>query len=166
MSRAILYSILFLVLISFETSFLSSWPIPWSIIPVLPIVGIWLYHQHESKIGLWYLIGWGLWHDYFDLPLWSSKTVIAILIIATIMYTSRRIFSHQSIYGLMGTGLLTMVSWTITETLFRFFSPSDLGIAFDKFISEQILILIFLLLGTALLFFIDLQTKNRFRSRI
>lgn len=166
MSRAILYSLIFLFLISFETSFLSSLYFLWYLVPVVPIVAIQLYHQHSSRIGLWYLFGWGIWHDYFSLSLWSSKTVIAIAMIIAVVYASKRIFSHQSVYGLIGTGFLSAIAWTVVEFIFRFFSPSNLGIAFDGFVKEQFAATIFLLAGLSAVFFISMRAKPRIQRWI
>lgn len=161
MSRTVFYGLLFLVLVTFETSFLSSLPFPFHIFPIIPAVAIWLYHQASSRIGWWYLLAWGIWYDFFDLSLWSSKTVVALGMMVAILYISGRIFSHRSLYGLMGLGGTLWIIWSLIEALFHFLSPAPLTLAFDGFVSGQIAILIELLLSLAILFWMHLRLRER-----
>ncbi|HBL39268.1 TPA: hypothetical protein DDZ10_01205 [Candidatus Uhrbacteria bacterium] len=162
MSRALLYSLLFLFLAAMETGFVSSLPFPWSIIPLVPIVGVWLYHQIPSRIGAWYLLAWGVWYDYFALSLWSSKTVIAFVMIAVLVYASGRIFSRHSLYGLLGLSLTVSIGWMLVEALFRFFSPSPLSLAFNGFLLYESVLFAEFFLGIGLLFLSFLRVRERF----
>ncbi len=162
MSRTLLYSLLFLFLVAMETGFLSSLPFPWSMIPLVPIIGVWLYHQIPSRIGVWYLLAWGIWYDYFALSLWSSKIVVALTMIVILVYASGRIFSRHSLYGLLGVSALILITWILVEALFRFFSPSPLSQAFSGFLLYQTVLLVEFLLGISLLFLGFLRVRERF----
>ena len=164
MSRLLLYSTLFLFLIAFETGFLGSLPLLFRLTPVIPIFGIWLYHQIPSRIGAWYLLGWGLWYDLFDLSLWSSQTVIAVTMIGILLYASRRVFSHQSLYGLLGLSVILWLDGTLVEALFRFFSTVELSVVFEGFLFERLIVLLELLLGIGGLFLLHLHVKDRLRN--
>ena len=163
MSRILLYGTLFLFLIIVETSFLSSLPPPFQAIPLVPIVGIWLFHQIPSRIGVWYLLGWGIWYDAFGLSLFASRIVIALVMIVILAYASGRVFSQHSIYGLFGLSVSVWIGWLLAEALFRFLSPSGLEIAFYGFLSRQSMILIEILIGTGLLFILSLRVRERLR---
>lgn len=163
MSRIFLYGLLFLVLIGIETGFLTALPFPLRTIPLVPILGIWFYHQMPSRIGLWYLLIWGIWYDLFALSLWSSKTVIALAMILVLIYASGRVFSRHSLYGLLGLALSVWIVWSLVEALFRFLSPSALELAFHGFMESQLFMLAGLLIGISLLFMLSLRVREHLR---
>lgn len=161
--RFLFYGSLFLLLATVEGSFLSALGTWGGTIPLLPIVAIWLYHQWHSRIGIWYLVSWGIYNDLFARSVWVSLTLVGIGMAVVLIYTSRRLFSQRSLYGLESVGLVCLSVWVLFDALARFFAKDSLSLAFDQFGFDSLFHGIFLLFGLAVLFLLELRYRPRTR---
>lgn len=161
--RFLFYGSLFLLLATVEGSFLSGLGTLGSAIPLVPIVAIWLYHQWHSRIGIWYLVAWGIYNDLFAQSLWVSLTLVGMGMTLIMIYTSQRLFSQRSLYGLESVGLVCMFVWVLFDALARFFTKDPLSLTFDHFGFDVLTHGFFLLLGLALLFLVELHYRPRSR---
>ncbi|MDA1038323.1 MAG: hypothetical protein O2877_01385 [bacterium] len=162
MSRFLLYLGIFVFLATLESSVISALIPPWNLLPLLVPIAIWFYHQKDSKIGIWFILCWGIWGDLFAISPWSARTIVSIILVLILVYASGRIFSNHSLYGLLGLGLMCGVGWVAVEGVFRFVSRTALPIAFDNFITSSAFVLIALLVQLVILF----QFEERFKKML
>lgn len=163
MIRLLVYTGLFLLLIGIETGFLASLPFTQSFVPLVLSFSLAFFHVFSSRIGLWYILAWGVWYDLFGLSLWSSTTLVAVLLIVSLAYAGERLFSRQSLYGLLGITILAWILWIFVEALFRLGSQEPLSIAFDHFFIHRFRLLFEFLVLTTIWFsgFLHLRKTTR-----
>lgn len=158
--RLLFYGVIFLVLFSFEAGFLSAFPAPWSWLPIMPALALWFLHQKGSRIGVWYLLGWGIGSDLLNRNPWGLETVTAIVMIVFWATFASRMFTARSLYGFLAFLLSEWFLWSFVEISFRFFGAAPAENAFLGFLSFSIFRGLGLLLLAAFLFLIDVRIRE------
>lgn len=160
MTRFLVYAGLFLILIGIETGLLTSLPFSHSFVPFVLAFALSLFHIFSSRIGLWYILVWGIWYDVFGLSLWSPLSFIALFMVAGLFYAGERLFSRQSLYGLFGMTFVAWGIWTVLDAAFRLTSQEPFHVAFDHFFITQTQWLLELLFFTSCWFLVFLRFRK------
>lgn len=155
MTRSVFSFFVFLVLVLFETSFLTSLPSPLSLTPFVFGLSVYLI-QHQGLLdGLYWIGGYGLFLQLLHL----SPTPFPLLlfpIAGVVSYLSaRHLFSNRSLYGVMACGLVGSLSLFFLELIFLFFhlNASDSPVLWTEVFREDGMRL-FMLLSVIILFFL------------
>lgn len=165
MTRYALSFFIFLVIVLFETSFLTSLPSPLSLTPLVFGLSVYLI-QHQGLLdGLYWIGGYGLFLQLFHL----SPTPFPLFlfpIAGVVSYLSaRHLFSNRSLYGVMACGLVGFFSLFFLELIFLFFhfNASDSPVFWTEVFREDGLRL-FMLLSVIILLFLIAKPIRSFLS--
>ncbi len=117
MKRAFLAFILFLLLTVFETSFLASLPRPFLYTPLVLAASVYLIQHRSSRIGLWWLLGYGLFLDVTHLGFTAAETIVYLITGILTYLVSRHMFTNRSLYGVISGGVVAFVSSSVLHLL-------------------------------------------------
>lgn len=159
-SRFLVYSGLFLFLFSLETGFLSAFPTPWSWIPVVPAFALWFLNQKGSRIGMWYLLGWGVGSDILHRNPWGPDTLVALGMVILWAAFASRLFTARSLYGFLAFIISQWLWWFLVEAIFRFFGTTSIERMFDGFISFSLFRGMELILLAASIFWVEIRLRE------
>jgi len=143
MIKTIIAIIVFLLVITFETSFISSLPIPFSFFPLVLLLSVYLMQYRSSQIGIWWLAGYGLYLDYMHIGSVFGESLIWLITAILTYLVAKRLFTHRSLYGILGCGLVAWLTTSLLHLIFTF------GRTFNVYLIWQ---LVFLFLGLIILF--------------
>lgn len=153
MKRLLPPLVVFLVLIVIETSFFSTLPLPWCFFPLVFSVSIYVYQHESSVVGLWWLLGNGLFLDFWHLGVIPGETIVYALVSIIVIFLSRRLFTNHSLYGALGCAFLSFITLHFFHFLYflylNFFDSYFSWLVFGKQVFYQTL---FLFLFTFILF--------------
>lgn len=121
MKRIGLVFILFLLLTVFETSFLTSLPKPFLYLPLVLGISVYLIQHRNSKTGVWWLIGYGLFLDLTHLGFTEIETIVYLITGLVTYFVSQHLLSNRSLYGVIGSGIIAFGTSTILHLLILLF---------------------------------------------
>ncbi len=120
MTRVLFSSIFFLTVWMFETSFLSSLPSVFSIIPFVFALSVYLIQYHGMIDGLIWIIFYGLFLQIFHLTT-IPLPIVSFTVAGFVSYISaKQLFSNRSFYGVAACATAGFLSRLILETIFAF----------------------------------------------
>lgn len=93
-----------------ETSFFASLGAPLTFTPLLFTAAIYVIQHRGSTMGIWWLVGYGLYLDILQIGYMPGETIIYLAAGTLAFLLSRSIFSNRSLYGILGCGLLTLLA--------------------------------------------------------
>ncbi len=102
------FTLLFLTAV--ETSFFASLGAPLAYTPLLFTAAIYVIQHRGSTMGIWWLVGYGLYLDILQIGYMPGETIIYFVAGMLAFLLSRSIFSNRSLYGIIGCGLLTLLA--------------------------------------------------------
>ncbi len=109
MTRSIAAILIFIFVAAFETSLLASLPKPFSFIPLVLILSIYIIQHSGSTLGIWWLAGYGLYLDIMRIGNTEGETLIYGITGILAFVVSQKIFSNRSLYGVLGCGLFALI---------------------------------------------------------
>lgn len=118
MGRYLISAGFFLFIFVLETSFISSLPSVFAMIPLVFGVGVYTF-QHQGLIdGFVWIIAYGLLLQVSGMSA-SLLPFVTYTCVAFIAYVSaRHLYSNRSLYGVMACGLTAYVTLVILEAFF------------------------------------------------
>lgn len=151
MTRVLLSSVFFLTAFIFETSFLSSLPWIFGLIPFVFALGIYLIQHQGLSDGFFWIVAYGvlLWLLHLNA---SPISAFAYPLCAWVGWLSaRHIFSNRSFYGVVACGIIGMIPLMIVDAGLLFFSSlstngNELWGGFFQYHGWRILLLMLLTL--------------------
>tara|TARA_Y100000031_G_C8191767_1_gene371726 strand:- start:725 stop:1171 length:447 start_codon:yes stop_codon:yes gene_type:complete len=135
-----------IIAIVIETSFISSLPDPLCCVPLVLALAVYLIQYRGSKLGTWWLAGYGFYLDYMQIGIWPVETLIWLVIGILSWLLSQRLFTNRSLYGILSCGL------------FAFFLSNILHLTF--FYPQTLWELLFLILSLSVLSYLSDKIKK------
>lgn len=120
MNRVIWASLFLILLAIIETSLIASLPRPLSFTPLVLAVAVYTIQYRGSQLGIWWLVGYGLYLDIMYTSLLPTETILYLLIGLATFFVSKRIFTNRSLYGIIGCGLFAYFTSLILHTVILF----------------------------------------------
>ncbi len=118
MIKSIVIIATLIIAIIIETSFVSSLTGPLCCIPLILALAVYLIQYRGSKLGIWWLAGYGLYLDYMQIGIWPVETLIWLTIGILSWLLSQRLFTNRSLYGILGCGLFAFFLSNILHLTF------------------------------------------------
>ena len=121
MMRVLFSGVCFLLVWMIETSFLSSLPSLFSIIPLVFALSVYLIQYHGLIDGLVWIVCYGLFLQLFHFTT-VPLPIVSFAVAGLISYISaKQLFSNRSFYGVAACATAGFLSRSFLETLFAFF---------------------------------------------
>lgn len=119
----------------FEISFMSFLP---SFLPLVPFVfttTVFLFQEQREAVVLWWLPVHGFFLDYFHLGAVPLEVFWYLLSAMVAWWVTKQLFSHRSLYGMVGSVSVSYVVLLIMETgvfvlSLMFFSDASFSLPF------------------------------------
>lgn len=169
MIKRIILIIAFLLMGIIEISLIKVLPSPLNFIPLFILPGIFFIQQKKQRLGIIWILGVGLFYDFFypistTSPELIKYSLVAILLIVVFRY----FFSTKSFYSLIGGGLLTAVFLSLYDltylAIISFWNHIDVsGPVVDELVSIP-WVVIYTLIGLTILVFADSRFRPYHRS--
>lgn len=167
MTRVIFSFLSFVTVFVVETSFLSSLPSVFSLIPLVFAFGVFLL-QHQGLFDGFIWIGlYGLLLQTFDLSTipfaFFSYTIAAV----GVLFTARNIFSNRSLYGVVASGIAGYFILLFLHGCFLLFLYlfGDSFVSWKWFVWDYGQKILLFSLTTCVLFILAWPTRNLFPVR-
>lgn len=113
--RVLIHVFLFLLVFAVQFGLISS-AIPFvTSLPIILVIGVYLIQHESAPIGMIWIIGEGILLDSWFLEPFRISLFLAVLMAAFTMLYASRIFSNRSFYGVVGCGLLALLSIGVIE---------------------------------------------------
>ncbi len=108
---------LFFLLYILEASFLSAWPVPWRFLPLVFASAVYVIQHFGSRVGVGWLVGYGLFLDLWQLGVIPGETAILLFVGVGAWIVSRRVFTNRSLYGVAACALASWTAWHLLTIL-------------------------------------------------
>jgi hypothetical protein len=108
---------MFLVLWTLERAFVSALPWPFSALPLVLTVGVYLVQHLSLRDGEAWIVAAGLLNDLTGLTRFPLSTLSALFAAAVCHLTSREVFSNRSLYGILACTAVSALAVSLTRIL-------------------------------------------------
>lgn len=115
------YLLIFLLLAEGETVFLRALPYPFIFAPLVFSVGLYLYQHLSLSVGLWWLLVFGFFLDFWRIGSVPGESFFYALTVGATIFLSRRFFTNRSFYGVNACVFLSGLILHLTHGLYLFF---------------------------------------------
>lgn len=115
--RFLITLLIWLGLFMVETSFFTSLPGIFAFTPLVFATSVYLYQHQQFRPALVYLVLYGVLLDLFHLSNVPSETVALLCAALVMLFASHRLFSHRSLYGMVGLATIVYTSWVFMQAL-------------------------------------------------
>ena len=131
--RIFLFLLAFFLLALLETGLFASLPGVLHAMPLVLAVGVYLVQSRGWWSGAWLIAALGLWLDVSGIAPVPFQTLAYGAAAVVVYLSARRLFSNQSLYGILGCGSAGWAAHTIVQTAIwiiqtlREPAPADFG---------------------------------------
>ena len=165
--RLLFLFLVFWVLLIIQVSFISNLPWPLSLAPGILSAGVyWLQHRSKNA-GAWLIILFGLYWQYLQISEVSAPffAFLAAALIAS--WLSRQVFANRSFYGVLGTGLATLLALRVIQGVILWMTNwrSVDDFPWRLFLVESGYQAIFMSVLLAIIYFSGFWVERRFMPR-
>ncbi len=121
MTRFLVSGCFFLAAFVFETSFLVSLPLFFSLSPFVFACGVYLIQHHGLLDGFFWILFYGLFIQLFHLHVSPFPLIGYATAAAVCLFTARQVFSNRSLYGVIACGWVGYFLLVLIDAIGRFF---------------------------------------------
>ena len=115
MKRFLLLAGIFCLLISLQFGLIASLPGWLALTPLLPVASLSFSIHFGKREALWWLVGQGIFLDYFHLGFVPWETVSFAFAAAVVFFCARHVFSGRSLYGIAACAIALQTSLFLSE---------------------------------------------------
>lgn len=117
MIRIMSSAALFLLLWTLERAFVSALPWPFSTLPLVLTVGVYLVQHLSVRDGEAWILAAGVMNDLTGLTRFPLSTLSALAAAAVCHLTSREVFSNRSLYGILACTAVSVLAASLIRVV-------------------------------------------------